>query len=334
MLSVGTPFKGKDLERLKAFLKSGDLGYENGIQYTVNILDDYFNILATGSLEDNILKCILVHNEHRRKGLAEKVISALVQESFRREQRHLFVFTKPENSNFFRSVGFYRIAETDEVVFMENIADGVRQFVSNLECRAKDGIIGSVFCKCDPFTKGHLYLIEAAASQCDLLHVFVISDYEGTFTADARINMVKAGTAHLMNVVVHSTGPYAVSLKRFPKYFLKSKDMAEKIHCELDLKIFYTYYAMPLGITLRYIGKESDTNINSSYNNQMEKYLNAYGIKVVEIQKFEIDKKSVSATNVKKLLSEGELEKAKELVPPSTWSYLSFKQEKRLKSAW
>jgi [citrate (pro-3S)-lyase] ligase len=54
----GRPLKGYDLERLKEFLKSMDLDYDMGIEYSICLEDEDYRIIAAGSVEENVLKCI------------------------------------------------------------------------------------------------------------------------------------------------------------------------------------------------------------------------------------------------------------------------------------
>ena len=56
----GKPLTGSDLERLKEFLKKMDLDYDPGIEYTICLEDEDYNIIAAGSAEENVLKCIAI----------------------------------------------------------------------------------------------------------------------------------------------------------------------------------------------------------------------------------------------------------------------------------
>lgn len=65
----------------------------------------------------------------------------------------------------------------DKLVLMENSQTNLRNFVRSLRKKKKDGDkIGSIVMNANPFTLGHQYLIETAASQCDWLHLFVVSE--------------------------------------------------------------------------------------------------------------------------------------------------------------
>lgn len=64
----GRPLKGYELERLKEFLKSMDLDYDTGIEYSICLEDEDYRIIAAGSVEENVLKCIAFLRIIREKG--------------------------------------------------------------------------------------------------------------------------------------------------------------------------------------------------------------------------------------------------------------------------
>jgi [citrate (pro-3S)-lyase] ligase len=329
MISIGTPFQGEERERLRSFLSSEGLRYDEGIQYSVNLLDEDGGIAATGSLEDNVVKCMLVAPNRREEGLAEKIVTQLLRESKRRGDGHLFVFTKPENEELFRSMGLYRIASSDEAVLLENRADGIRRFVASLERPKTEEPAGAVICNCNPFTNGHLWLLEKAAAACAYLHVFVVSADKSVFPAADRLQLVREGTAGLPNVLVHPTGPYLISAATFSDYFLKDRCMAEKVRCDLDLNIFYNHFALPLRIGCRFVGDEPYCRVTAAYNRQMKDYLGARGISVVEFHRMEQGGEAVSASKVRRLLSEGRISEALRLVPPCTQEYLNSEKGRK-----
>lgn len=79
---------------------------------------------------------------------------------------------------------------------------------------------------CNPFTLGHRYLVEYAAAQCDVLHLFVVEEDRSMFSSQVRLRLVREGTAHLPNVRVHPSGHYMISSATFPTYFLKQEEDA------------------------------------------------------------------------------------------------------------
>ena len=91
-IEYGTPFTGRKLELLREFLHKSDLDYDTGVQFSV-IVWEGDEIIATGSLDKNVLKCIAVSPMHQGEGLSATVISELRKEAFNRGHSHLFLFT-------------------------------------------------------------------------------------------------------------------------------------------------------------------------------------------------------------------------------------------------
>lgn len=321
----GYPMQGSRLQKLKDFLSAEQLDYDDGIEFTVNLCDSKGNIAATGSLEGNVLKCIAVSDSYQGEGLSARIVTALTSEGMNKGYSHLFLFTKAENIQIFNDLGFYLIAGTNDAALMENKKNGISEYVNSLKssdniCEAGD--TGAIVMNCNPFTNGHLYLIEKAAMQCGLLHLFVVSEDKSVFPAKTRYELVKKGVSHLSNVVVHPTSDYLISSATFPTYFIKDKYKAGDINCIMDLTIFCDYFAKILNIRKRFVGTEPYDRVTASYNLQMKKFLGEKGINVIEIQRYEEDNEPVSASRVRKLMVEGNYEQIKKMVPKVTYDYL------------
>lgn len=318
----GYPMTGRKLLKLKEFLHQELLSYDDGIEFTVNFCDNNGNIAATGSMEGNVLKCIAVSNRYQGEGLSAKILTVLTSYGVSKGNNHLFLYTKAENTGIFNDLGFYLIAKTDDAALMENKKDGIAAYVNSLKpCNCINGA-GAIVVNCNPFTKGHLYLIETAAKECELLHIFVVSEDKSAFPYDIRYNIVKGGVEHLNNVVVHPTSVYLISSATFPTYFIKDKYKAGDINCALDLTIFCEYFAKHLNIKKRFVGTEPFDKVTASYNIQMKKVLMKYDIEVAEIPRYEQDELPVSASAVRRLMAEGNYGQIKKMVPEVTYDFL------------
>ena len=91
--------------------------------------------------------------------------------------------------------------------------------------------IGSVAVNCCPFTLGHRYLLEEALRQCDYLHLFLLSDNRGIFSARERYEMLQRGTEDLDRLILHETSGYMISAATFPTYFFKDRAQGESANC-------------------------------------------------------------------------------------------------------
>ena len=222
----------------------------------------------------------------------------------------------------FSSLFFYPIAKTDSVLLMENKRGGMEGFLCTLEAEPCAGTVGAAVMNCNPFTRGHRYLIETAAKECDRLYVFVLSEDKSEFSAKDRMEMVKRGTADLPNVTVLPTGPYLISSATFPTYFLKEREKAGQVQCLLDIEIFTRYYAPKFGITRRYVGTEPLSPMTNQYNDALRANLPQRGIELREIPRLEQDSTPVSASAVRAALAQKDIATLEKLLPESSARYL------------
>ncbi|WMJ84936.1 [citrate (pro-3S)-lyase] ligase [Oscillospiraceae bacterium LTW-04] len=317
----GFPFTGRKKERLKAFLSENYLHYDEQIEATVNLMDSEGYIAATCSLHDNVLKCIAVSKNYQGYGLSTRVVTQVCNLAVERGKTHLFLFTKPENKQMFIDMGFYPILETKDVLLTENSKNGIKRYVAQLEQR-EGSTIGAIVVNCNPFTNGHRYLIETASKQCDVLHLFVLSEDKSEFSADVRYELVRLGVADLANVLLHKTSDYLISSAVFPTYFIKERTKADDANCELDIRIFCEYFAKSLGITKRFVGTEPNCGVTNAYNNKMKELLPQYGIEFIEIERKQLNGMPISASAVRRLLREGNIDEVAKLVPSTTFAYL------------
>ena len=286
---------------------------------------DAEELIATGSRTGNLLKCIAVDPARQGEGLLAKVLTTLRQESFREGYQHLFLYTKPANGPLFSDLLFYPVAQTGDVLLMEDRKDGIHSFIRDLSPQKHTGKIGAAVMNCDPFTLGHQYLIETAARECDHLYVFVLSEDKGYFSAADRLEMVRRGTEQLPNVTVLPTGPYLISGATFPTYFLKNRDQAEQIHCQLDVEIFTRHFAPAFSVTNRYVGTEPLSLLTNQYNEVLKTQLPRHGIAVMEIPRLSIEDTPISASAVRNALENKDQQALRALVPHTTFTYLKDK---------
>ena len=303
------------------FLHKMDLEADENAETTVLIWEDDA-IIATGSRQENILKCIAIDPMHQGEGLTATLLTQLRQDAFQNGYRHLFLYTKPKNKFMFSSLFFYPVAQTDSVLLMEDQALGIKSYVNQLEAPVTTGKIGAAVMNCNPFTLGHQYLIETAAGECDHLYIFVLSEDKSQFSAADRMALVKAGTAHLPNVTVLPTGPYLISSATFPTYFLKERDSARTVQCLLDIAVFCQYYVPRFGITHRFVGTEPLSPMTDLYNQALCEHLPKKGIHVVCIPRKTFSDGPISATTLRSLLGTGQPDKVRQLVPETTFQYL------------
>ncbi|MBQ6295832.1 MAG: [Firmicutes bacterium] len=300
-MQFGRPLTGQKLDDYKAFLASLDLDYDENVKFTVLCLDDEGAIIAGGSLDGKICKCIGVSEDHQGEGLTATVVTELRKEAFLQGEDHLFLFTKPKNRMQFLDMAFFPIAQTKDVLLMESKRNAARNYAKSLAEEA-DGEIGAIVMNANPFTAGHRYLIEKALERVSLLHVFVVSEDRSYFSFAERWKRVAEGTKDLPQVRMHETKDYLISSVTFPTYFIKEKARAEDVRCALDLTLFADVFAKEMGITVRYVGTEPLDPVTARYNEIMKEMLPPKGIEVVEVPRLTVNGEIVSATKVREKL--------------------------------
>lgn len=305
------------------FLRSNQLTFESDIEYTA-VIKVKGTIAATGSFAGNVLKCIAVLEEYQGYGLAAKIVSELIAAQFQRGRNHLFLYTKPSNRKTFGGLGFYEIETVaGQAILMENKSDGIQKYVEALQPFRQAGVnVGGIVMNCNPFTLGHQHLIEYAAAKCDILHVFIVWEDRSVFPNEVRYRLVKEGTGHLKNIVIHKATHYIISNATFPSYFLKTEHEAVEVHAKLDLGIFIRYIAPALGINRRFVGEEPFCRTTAIYNDTMRQMLPSGNITVEQIERFAVAAQPVSASRVRALIKSGDMDQVQALVPEVTYRFL------------
>lgn len=182
---------------------------------------------------------------------------------------------------------------------------------------------GGIVMNCNPFTKGHRYLIEYAAKLVDRLYIFVVNEDKSFFKYEDRFEMVKAGASDLKNVVVVSSGKFIISSLTFPEYFMKDYVKEKNFDVSMDVETFCKYIAPPLKIKKRFAGEEPFDPVTKNYNENMNRILPKYGMEFCEIPRLALDNERViNATEVRRLLKERDFETIGEYVPQSTLDIL------------
>ncbi len=279
-------------------------------------------IVATGALYENVLKCIAIDDAYKGSGYINEVIGYLTRRCYELGRMRLFIYTKPQSYRSFEFLGFKKIAQSENVVLMENDLMGIEAFLKKLSRHKKSGHIGSIVMNCNPFTNGHQYLIETASMACDWVHLFILMEEKSTFPNDVRVALVQKGIEHLDNVILHKVSDYIISAATFPSYFLKSDDALTREHVQLDLNIFGEKIAKALEINCRFVGDEPLNKTTAIYNKIMMRQLPKAGIDVIEVPRKEDRLGPISASTVRKLINIEDYGRMSQLVPKSTYDYL------------
>ena len=322
-----------DRNRLIRFLSRHHLNYETDIETAFGIFDREGRLSGCGCAAGSLLKCFAVEESLRGQNALGALISRLVANRFAAGFSDLFVITRPENEVLFSACGFFPLAGTGSVLMLENRRNGPEHFYApflssgHTEQTPEELPNGCIVMNCNPFTRGHLALIEHAAARCGLLYIFVVEENRSFFPFADRIRLVREGTAGFSNVRILPSGPYIISSATFPSYFLKKEEDATQIQCELDIALFASRIAPLFSITRRFAGEEPLDPVTREYNRAMERILPRMGIEFHLIERICAEDDGtggvISASRVRALLErDGVSRELLKLVPPCTAAYL------------
>ena len=270
-------------DEVDALLISEGIRRDANLDYTCGMYDDEMHIIATGSCFGNTLRCFAVSHEHQGEGLMNSIVSHLIEFQFSRGNTHLFL---PEG----------------------------------LTAETPTRKIAALVMNANPFTLGHQYLVEKAAAENDLLHLFIVSEDASLVPFKIRKQLVMKGTAHLKNICYHDSGPYIISNATFPSYFQKDENAVIESHAMLDLTVF-TQIAKVLSITRRYVGEEPTSLVTGIYNRIMSEKLPEQGIECIVVPRKACEDTPISASNVRLALQNGDYDTLSKLVPQTTLDY-------------
>lgn len=319
-----------DKERWNKLLIQEGIKAEETIDETFGLFDNG-RLLATASRYQNVIKCVAVDQHVQGGAYFNQIISHLMNRNTDFGYFKHYVYTTPDSKQAFEFLGFKEIEHVDhKLVFMENAISGFDLFLEKLKShRVDQENISAIVMNANPFTLGHQYLVERASAETDHVFVFVLSEEMSVFTAEIRKRLVKAGVDHLTNVTVLSTDNYMVSNATFPSYFLKETDDTTSIQARLDARLFANHIAPVLNISTRYVGNEPHSQATNIYNDALkQEFKSKLDLQVIERKENKID--VISATKVRELLVEDDLETIRYFVPETTSQFLKSEEGKAI----
>jgi len=315
---IKTAILKSELDLVKDFLKGFDLTMPESLTKTFYI-EDSGKIIGTISTDNDIIKCFALDNSYQGENLSSLLINHVIS-YFSESSIHSYtVYTKPMYKNVFLSFGFRLITETSKVVLLEggalSITDELNKIRKQLEIFTNSNEleklnISSIVMNANPITLGHEYLIEKASKESDYVVLFVVEEDKSIFSFKERLSYVYLVSHKYSNVIVLPSTKYIVSLTTFPNYFLKAEEI-EFEYSLIDSKIFNDYFMKTLAIKKRYVGTESKDYM-STYNKALKDELKD---KLVIVDRIKIDDEVVSASRVRALITNNNMEEALKYLP-------------------
>ncbi len=207
--------------------------------------------------------------------------------------------------------------------FLKN--EGIREWIAKAYDAeiSNHGNVGAIVMNCNPFTLGHRYLVEKALESVEALYLFVVEEDLSQFSFADRLMLVKEGVKDFHGrVKVLPSGKFIISSFSFAGYFTKEMEITPP-DSTTDVLIFASMIAPALNIRTRFVGEEPTCLVTRSYNERMEQLLPDMGVAVRVIPRKEVGGTAISASRVRKALEENDLQSIRNLVPDTTYNYLT-----------
>lgn len=314
------------LQKMKDLLEQEGISLDQNLDYRCVVVNSEDEVVATGSCFKHTLRCLAVSKQHQGEGLLNLVVTHLIQFQFQRANTHLFVYTKVETSGFFKDLGFFELATiSDKLVFLENRREGFSQYLEGLwkesasktELITENDTVGAVVMNANPFTKGHLALLEKASSETSILHVFLVSEDVSFVPFSVRKRLIMEGSSHLSNIIFHDTMDYLISSATFPSYFLKDATLVAESQAHLDM-VMFTQIAKKLDISRRFVGEEPQSQVTALYSEVMQAKLSENGIEVVVMPRVDFEGQVISASTVREGLKQENWPLVEQMLPATS----------------
>ncbi len=340
VLDLDNPF---DIKLVYNFLKPLGFEFDPGeVEFTLILYALNGDLIGTGSHKGKILKYVAVSTKYRDSTAFALIVTTLTERVLA-VNKNTYVFTRPANAKYFKGIGFKEIASAKPLFTVlefgfETIVN-YQDYLRSIKATTKTEKIASIVVNCNPFTKGHRYLIEKAAMENELVYLFVVEEDLSVFPFAVRWKLIKNGINHLNNVVMVKGGDYIVSGSIFPAYFLKNESISDimKKQAELDVSIFANYIIPVLGIRKRYVGTENYCKTTAAYNEAMKTILPTVGVNIVEIERITSSENPqnpsmcISASLVREAIKNNTLCDMMSCLPDSTRDFLLSAESKEIR---
>lgn len=170
----------------------------------------------------------------------------------------------------------------------------------------------------NPFTLGHVHLVQAASEIADRVVLFSLEEEAPDFTFAERYTMAFESAKGFSNVTVVPSGLFLSNVSLFPAYYARVHigDVREQAEAHIET---FAEIAKVLGITSRIVGEEPHDPITNEINKAMISLMPGYGLEPVIIPRLEIDGRTVTGTYVRQLACDGRDEELRKYVPEPTF---------------
>jgi [citrate (pro-3S)-lyase] ligase len=308
------------LSEARELIESQGLRFEPDFDDLVGLFENG-RLVACGARAGYVLKMLAIAPSHQGTDALGGLVTKLILSAIFAGHTTVFVFTMPQYAASFEALNFRLLVTHGQTALLEH-GPGLENYLASHASVITQGHNGAVVINGNPFTLGHLHLVECAAKCVDRLYLFVVREDRSVFPFDARFRLAQQATSQIRNVTVLDTSRYAVSAGTFPSYFLKRLDEVAAAQMQIDLLLFAERIAPRFHIACRFVGQEPLCPTTAAYNKMMAEILEAHAIQCVELPRIEAGGLPISATRVRKAFAANDVETLRGLVPPATLEFL------------
>lgn len=215
---------------------------------------------------------------------------------------------------------FYKKLKEHQRKGFNLIQDDLQGFKHYLESLVLPGNNGLIFIIANPFTLGHQYLIEYAASHVSNLYI-ATSNKDLNFTAHDRWEMLKLGTSHLSNVHLIEMQDFIGSEILLWPFLYKALANPKYIDFEFQNIVTLDIYCKTLGISTRFFGEEPVDEIAKTYMEEFISKAKKYNVEAKVIKRKTEGNQVISGTFIRDLF-ENNPDEIKKYVPARVFEYL------------
>lgn len=263
------------------------------VQNQIEMTDVINNALDSNTVIDNILHCNQSVNSEISKYLYKQIKKIMVE-----------MLNEPADK--IRTHTSKDLYSNNK--YVENNVKMLKEF-------KRDGNNGAIVLHGNPFTKGHYELAKYASNLVDTLYIFVLQEDRGVIKFEDRYIMARESCAELDNVIVLPSGEFLGSKMLFSEYGNKNIDESQKIDSLDDTEFFCQVVAKILNIKKRFVGEEEYDLVTNHLNQELKKVLPQYGLECIEVPRFRIDGRRISAHTVRKLIEQEKLDELSIYLP-------------------
>lgn len=318
-------FSARDLAEAQRLLASQDLLFEDGCDDIVGVHDDG-RLVGVGARAGFVLKMFAIDSDYQGGSILGELATELTRLGRAAGHESFFVFTRPQSASAFEQLNFKILVAEGTVTLLE-YGEGIESYLSEHAALVHPGRNGAAVVNGNPFTYGHLYLVEMASRRVDTFYLFMVREDRSVFPFAARFRLACEATAHLGNVIVLDTSRYAVSAGTFPSYFLKKLDAVAVAQMRVDLRLFASRLAPAFSVKARFVGHEPYDATTAAYNKTMREVFGQYDLELVEVERMREPERDgavgfISATKVRAALARRDFGTLRRMVPETTLAYL------------